>query len=104
MRGRHLGRVLCVLSAVLAARMCLADVKPNSLFSDNMVLQQGVNIAVWGWAAPGETVTVDLCGQTDTRAANADGYWRVNLRPLTAGGPFTMTVTANNTITVNINI
>ena len=36
-----------------------ADVKPAALFGDHMVLQQGMSVPVWGWADPGEQVTVD---------------------------------------------
>ncbi|MBN2512427.1 MAG: hypothetical protein JXB18_05765 [Sedimentisphaerales bacterium] len=35
-----------------------ADVKLPSLFADGMVLQQHSKVAVWGWAEPGEKVTV----------------------------------------------
>ena len=30
-----------------------------------------------------------------------DGNWRVDLKPLTAGGPLTMTISGENTVTVN---
>jgi len=35
-----------------------AEVKLPALFSDNMVLQQNFNAPVWGWADPGEKVSV----------------------------------------------
>ena len=35
-----------------------AEVKLPALFSDNMVLQQDFNAPVWGWADPGEKVSV----------------------------------------------
>ena len=35
-----------------------AQLKPNSLFTDNMILQRGVAVPVWGTANDGETVTV----------------------------------------------
>src|SRR5687767_4651814 len=37
-----------------------ADVKPNALFSENAVLQQQMNVPVWGTAAEGEKVTVEI--------------------------------------------
>ena len=35
-----------------------ADVRVPRIFGDNMILQQQTKNAVWGWAEPGETVTV----------------------------------------------
>jgi sialate O-acetylesterase len=68
-----------------------ADVKPHALFSDNAVLQQQMNVPVWGTAADGEKVTVEFQGQVQSTTASA-GRWRVTLQPLPAGGPYTMTI------------
>src|SRR5271155_148820 len=62
------------------------------LFSDNMVLQQGMTVPVWGWGQDGTTVTVTFRDQT-VSALVVDGQWRVNLRNLKPGGPDTLTVT-----------
>ena len=35
-----------------------ATVKLPAIFGDHMVLQQKSQVAVWGWADPGEKVTV----------------------------------------------
>ena len=77
-----------------------AQVKPASLFSDNMVLQRETNVPVWGTASTGESVTVEFEGQKLTTTAK-DGKWKVNLKPLKAGGPFTMTIKGKNTVTIN---
>ena len=34
-----------------------------SIISDNMVLQQGCEVPVWGTAGPGDTVTVEFLAQ-----------------------------------------
>lgn len=79
-----------------------ADVKPNPLFSDGAVLQQGVEIPVWGTAAAGEKVTVSLDGQEASATADADGKWKVQLPSRQAGGPFVMTLSSGNkTIKLN---
>ena len=44
----------------LTADSATAQVKLPDFFSSNMVLQQGIEIPVWGWASPGEEVTVTL--------------------------------------------
>jgi sialate O-acetylesterase len=57
-----------------------------------MVLQRYVEIPVWGWADPGESLTVSLAGVTKHVVADAQSHWRVSFAPLYAGGPFTLEV------------
>jgi sialate O-acetylesterase len=68
-----------------------AAVKPHALFSDNTVLQQKVNVPVWGTTDQTEKVTVSFAGQ-DVSATPKDGKWRAELAPLAAGGPHVMTI------------
>jgi len=77
----------------------VAKTIPNALFSNNMVLQQGVNVPVWGKADNNEAVTVEICGQKVSTVAK-EGKWFVELKPLKSGGPFEMTITGANTIKV----
>jgi sialate O-acetylesterase len=78
-----------------------AEVKLPAFFSDNMVLQSHAKDAVWGTANPGEEITVTLGGQKVTASAASDGRWKVELGPLTPGGPFEMTVSGKNTLTIH---
>src|SRR5204862_20781 len=48
------------LGLVFAAASGCADVKLHGLFSDNMILQQGATVQVWGWTDEGEEVTVQF--------------------------------------------
>jgi sialate O-acetylesterase len=52
------------------------------VFGDHMVLQTGEAEPVWGWAQPGETVTVSFAGQKKQAMAGSDGAWKVALNPL----------------------
>jgi sialate O-acetylesterase len=89
---------------VLAASSLHAAVKPNSLFTDGAVLQQGIELPVWGTANDGEKVTVELNGQTATTVAT-QGKWMVRLEPQRAGGPYELRVTGeNNVVAKNIMI
>jgi sialate O-acetylesterase len=65
-----------------------------------MVLQQEKPANVWGWAAPGEKITVKLGGKTATTAADADGKWAIKLSELKPGAAGEMTITGKNTLTV----
>jgi sialate O-acetylesterase len=95
----------CVLLGLLAAALSLpwaarAEVKLPVIFGDNMVLQAQQPVPVWGWAAPGATVTVTFSGQTRTARAEADGRWRVKLGKLKASfTPQTLVVEAGDTKT-----
>ena len=74
-----------------------ADVKSPCLFPTRYGFAAGNRRAVWGWADEGETVTVEFQNQKVTGAAK-EGKWIVRLKPLKAGGPFTLTVTGKNRI------
>ncbi|MFN0119472.1 MAG: sialate O-acetylesterase [Blastocatellia bacterium] len=91
-------KLLLTFGALLAVTaLARADVKLPALVSNGMVLQQGVAVPVWGWAEDGESVTVQFQKQKLTAVA-AGGKWMVRLKPLKAGGPFTMTIKGKNTI------
>ena len=70
------------------------------IFGDHMVLQSGQLVPVWGWAAPGEAVTVSFAGQKKQAVAAADGRWEVKLDPLTISAePAELTVAGLETLT-----
>ena len=77
-----------------------ADVKLPSIFSDHMVLQKNATLPVWGWADPGEKVTVSIAGQTRTATADTSGNWKLKVGKVSADSPLTMTVTGHNTIVI----
>jgi len=74
---------LCLLVLIAFSSLSVqAEVKPASIFTDNMVLQREIKVPVWGTAAPGEKVTVQFAGQKVEAVADAAGNWRANLAPL----------------------
>ena len=79
-----------------------AAVKLPHIFGNGMVLQQGAPVPVWGWADPGESVTVEFAGQTKKTTAKADGTWLLKLDALKASGvPAVFKVTASNVVALN---
>lgn len=66
--------------------------KTADIFQSGMVLQREKPVPVWGEAAPGETVTVTIQGQSAGCRADAKGNWRVLLHPLEASDAETLTV------------
>jgi len=77
-----------------------ADVRLPAVIGNNMVIQEGIEVPVWGWAEPGEKVRVKLDQQKARAAADGKGKWMVKIGPFKAGGPFEMTIKGKNTITV----
>lgn len=52
----------------------------HNLFQSGMVLQRDKPIRIWGWADPGEKVTVAFGAQTQSTTAAKDRSWKVELR------------------------
>lgn len=67
---------------------------PN-FFSDGMVLQRDDSIPVWGKSHPKATVRIVFNKKVFTTKADAAGKWEVLLPKMSAGGPYTMDITAN---------
>ncbi|RIJ47655.1 sialate O-acetylesterase [Maribellus luteus] len=113
-QNKHL-ILLAFLFFVLSAS---SEVKMPRIFSSNMVLQQGIEIPVWGWASANEKITVILT-KTASRedsltgakvsmtsiVASAktktgeNGKWMIKLPAQNYGGPFTLRIKGENTIT-----
>jgi sialate O-acetylesterase len=89
--------VILILSGVLSA-----DVRLPSVIGDNMVLQQGMEAPIWGWADPCEKVVIKfgVSSVAWSGVADANGNWMIKIKSGPAGGPYEMTVEGKNTITV----
>lgn len=83
---------LCFVLIFTWAAFAAAAVKLPAVFGDNMVLQRGRPVNVWGWAGPGEEVSVALAGQSRSTKADENGKWKLTLDKLEPGDPLTMTV------------
>ena len=89
-----------ILLLLLLTGTLSAQVKLPPFFSNNMVLQQGIEIPVWGWASPGEKVKVSLEKNSVSVKSDRNGKWLVKLPPMSYGGPFRLTVTGKNQVTL----
>jgi sialate O-acetylesterase len=77
-----------------------AGVRLANVFSDNMVLQQGIPIRVWGQAQPKEKITVVLGNVRAAASADSSGRWIVSFPARKAGGPFQLKAFAKDTVTL----
>lgn len=67
----------------------------HPMFQEHAVLQRDRPIAVYGETTRGAAVTVSLGRASAAARAGADGRWRATLPAMAAGGPYTLTATAN---------
>ena len=74
---------LSILCLALLPLAIMAQVTLPKVIGDNMVLQQGKKVNIWGEAAPGEQVTVRFQRQTKKAVADAEGKWSVQLDEMT---------------------
>jgi sialate O-acetylesterase len=92
---------LLVVIVVLFGGSVFADVTLPHVFSDHMVLQREKPVRVWGWAEPGEQVTITLKGKKVKAVTNRKGKWQAELPAMNASlTPVDMHVSGNNTVVV----
>ena len=92
---------ILTLSVLATSPLLRAEIKPDALFSDHAVLQQGVEVPVWGTASPGEEITIEIAGQKVSTVTPDHGRWMVRLKPMQAGGPYSLLLKGSNTISAN---
>ncbi len=79
-----------------------AEVKLPKVISSHMVLQRDRPLPIWGWADPGEDVTVKLDKATAATKADPKGDWKVVLPAMKADGKaHSMTVSGKNKIALD---
>lgn len=91
--------VLLLLMFALAGSV-RAEVRLPAIISDNMVVQRGVKVRIWGNADPREKVTVIFEKTSLHTVGDTNGRWEVWLPPLKAGGPFELKIKGANVLTV----
>jgi len=88
---------LAIVATLALAHWARGEVRLPGFFTDNMVLQRGMTVPVWGWASDGESVKVTFRGKSETTTAKG-GKWKVTLGSLKAGGPDSLVVEGKNRI------
>jgi len=87
---------------VLFSTPCLAEVRLPKVLGSKMVLQRDSEVRIWGWADVGETIqlTGDWFDQPLEVKADATGVWEARVSTREAGGPHTLKIVGQNTITL----
>lgn len=92
--------VCILLGTTLFPPMIFADraLSVASVFGDNMVLQRGISVPVWGTSEPGSAVVVSFAGQKRKTKTNKEGRWRVVLGKMKASAKLRKMVVASESL------
>lgn len=81
-----------------------AKIQLPSIIGDNMVLQRNADDPLWGWASPGEEVTIKANwpgAETIHTRADDEGRWKTKVSTPDAGGPYIIHISGENAITLH---
>ncbi len=94
---------LCVFLLTIVWLFCIPPcdvsmINLPSIFSDNMILQRGQPIVIWGTATPKLPVKIKLGTNEATVVPDITGNWLVKLPPMSAGSNYILSITGLGTI------
>jgi len=92
---------LCAVAGVLATS-AQADIRLPAIIGDNMVIQAGDRVRLWGWADPNEAIEVAISWRDFTWGVQADGEgkWEFQMVAPNVGGPYQIMLRGKNTVTI----
>lgn len=86
--------------SLILSHTCRAEVKLPSIFSDNMVLQQNSDVAIWGTAGKNKSIKIYTSWNKKNYMTKTDdrGDWKLHVKTPKYGGPYTISISEENTI------
>jgi sialate O-acetylesterase len=96
-------KLILLITGLVVPAFLYAQLRLPAVISSGMVLQQNDSSTLWGWGNPSEkiAVTTSWHGKTDTAIVNNRANWKIKVKTPSAGGSYTITLKASNTITLN---
>ena len=93
---------LLFIVLITAPLFISAQLKLPYFFSDNMVLQQQTDAAIWGWAKAGSNISVTTSWNKKkySTTTTADGKWKLKVATPTAGGPYDITISDGKPVVI----
>ena len=99
MKKNHHILTLLFSITIIACTNSYADVRLSKLFGSNMILQRNQIIPIWGWAEPGEQISITIVGKSLTTTAKADSSWQIDFSDMRlVGHPFDILIQGKNFI------
>ena len=72
------------LFLLLAPLFLKAEISTPKIFSDNMVLQRGTPVNIWGKSEKNADVEIEFLGEKTAAKADGNGNWKIALKPMDA--------------------
>lgn len=96
-------RLAVIILAIVACTVARAKVTLPHYLSSDMVLQQKSNVEIWGTTDSGRSVKVKTSWDRKTYTAKpgAEGGWSVKVVTPEAGGPYEISISDGNTLTLS---
>ena len=93
-------KIFSSVCIIFIAKSAQANVRLPAIIGSHMVLQQKSKITIWGWADPAEKIKIRVGWDTVLYSATGSSAakWKVQLATPVAGGPYTISIEANNKI------
>ena len=92
--------VFILMAVLFTLQPAFGKITVPKLLGDGMVLQRDATVKLWGWASAHERITIKFRNAVYKTTATDSGTWEVKLPPIKAGGPYTMTLSGEDTITI----
>lgn len=100
-RFLNYARACCLV--LVCSPLAGADLRLPALISDNMVLQRGMPVPIWGLAQPGEKVTVAIARRAAAAEADREGRWQVRLPAMEPQNqPLELVVTGSSSAAIRV--
>lgn len=98
-----MNRILLICLLLLGSSVMQAKVELPPIFADNMVLQQQTDAALWGKAKPQSKVVITTTWSKvkTVVTADSDGKWFARVSTPVAGGPYKITFSDGEKVTLN---
>lgn len=92
-------KIFCFLFFILTLNVLAqsnSKLKLPIIFTDSLVLQQNMEIPIWGVSCSNCVVKVSFNNTSKTALADRNGDWKIILPPTKAGGPYSIIVSDKN--------
>jgi len=96
--------IFVLLAIILSCNQFIsAKIELHSMFTDNMVLQQQTEVCIWGKSSGRENIKINTSWNSLTYSATVkpDGEWEVKIKTPEAGGPYSITFSDGEEVTLN---
>lgn len=100
---RFLFQISLLVGLLAASNSSWGQIKLPAVIGSNMVLQQQSNAPIWGWANKNQKIQLSASWTNESFEvkANKFGKWMITIPTPEAGGPYSLTISADKKIVLS---